>query len=290
MAKPQESIWGNINTCAEIGIEVYRLVCRDSKGQMKTGIAIPADRAKDVLSEKALALGTVQNGFVSYEAPDKTLVPLYELMKAGGITDRHIAHRLRDLEALERNGKASVPEYFGCLPLPQTEFPRGYLGKPDTEGRTVSEIRSGLSIIKDKEHHLYIAIHEALAFRNLSSEARKLSEKVDGFYLFDSISCAIPLRELALHYPEVNDIIVNRESLEQTIVSKAQNYVVFWNSERAGPGDEIKANGSIPMMFLQEHLDFEADATRNAVSEFQAAHAHSADRGGMPVDVLELER
>jgi len=295
MPAPHESIWGSINTCFEIGIEIYQLFCKAQNGDTKSGFALPIDKAKELLSEKALSLGTEKDGFIYFESPNQILAPLFELLKSVAITDEGVIKAAGDIANLEQIGKAAVPEYFGNLPLPQADVPFDNLpvSLPDNE-KTVKEIRSGLSIIKDEENHFFVAVHKTLAERDLTPTALQFGDRIDDFYFYGAIACAIPLYELARKYPEINDFVVNRESLMQTMVSKAPNYVSEWNADHAEPGEQIKPNGSIPMMFLQEHYDFEAENTRNAVADYieaEKANEREADTGFEQMDEeWELER
>jgi len=280
---PHESIWGSINTCFEIGIEIYQLFCKAQNGDTKSGFALPVDKAKELLSEKALSLGTEKDGFIYFESPNQILAPLFELLKSAAITDEGVIKAAGSLEHIEQMGKAAVPEYFGNLPLSLSE-----------SEKTVKEIRSGLSIIKDEENRFFVAVHKTLAEHDLTPAARQFGDQIDDFYFYGAIACAVPIFELARKYPEINDFVVNRESLIQTMVSKAPNYVAEWNAGHAEPWEQIKPNGSIPMMFLQEHYDFEAESTRNAVADYieaEKANELEADTGFEQFDEeWELER
>ena len=159
---------------------------------------------------------------------------------------------------------------FGKLPLPPTDIPFiNQLIPNPYNNKTVKEIRSGFSIITNEDHRFFVAVHKELAEKDLTARALHFAtEKESDFYYYGGISCAIPLCELSLKYPEINDFVLNRDSLIQTIVTKAPNYAEYWNIEHAKPGQEIKPNGSMPMMFMQEHYDYEAENTREAVTDF----------------------
>jgi len=229
MAAPHESIWGSINTCFEIGIDIYQIFCTSQNGENKSGIMLPVDRAKELLSDEALSLITEKDGFAYIE-----------------------------------------------------------------NNATLKEIRSGLSIIKDEQSRFCIAVHSTLAERDLTLNAQQFGNKIGDFYYYGITDCAIPIYELARKYPEISDIVLNRESLEQTIISKAPDYADYWNANHAKPGEEIKPNGSIPMMFLQEHYDYEAASTRCAAADFihtENTNEHDAISGFEQFDEeWELER
>ena len=289
MPAPSESIWGSINTCFEIGLEIYQIYCELTKtGEKTNGITIPAEKAKEILSKEALAQGVEKDGFYYFESPNQILAPLFELLKSAKINDKDFINSIGGLEGIERAGKAGNPEYFGSLPLPQPNVPFDNLpvSLPETE-RTVKEIRSGLSVVKDEEHRFFVAVHKTLAERDLTAAALRHGDQIDDFYFFGAIACAIPIFELARKYPEIETAIRNRESMEQTIITKAPDYAAEWNAKHAEPGEEIKRNGSIPIMFLQEHYDFEADRTRTDVADFiekERAQENDMDSGFEPYD------
>ena len=161
MPRPQESIWGSINTCLEIGIEIYRLFCKTANGENKDGIAIPIDKAKEILPVKALSAGIEKDGFIYFESPDQILIPMFELLKSAAITNDDFIKESGDLESIENSGKVSVPEYFGKFPPPQT-----------STNATVTEIRNGAYMIKAGQD-FQIALHNGLAYHDIGLHAYK---------------------------------------------------------------------------------------------------------------------
>ena len=51
-----ESIWGNINTALEIALNIYVIVATDENGVEREGIMVPKDKAKEILSDKAISM------------------------------------------------------------------------------------------------------------------------------------------------------------------------------------------------------------------------------------------
>lgn len=75
--QPQgESIWGNINLCIEIALNIY-YICAD-KG---AGLVIPKDYASDFFSEKTVAAGKESDGCLYYEEMETMDLPAYEIMQ-----------------------------------------------------------------------------------------------------------------------------------------------------------------------------------------------------------------
>jgi hypothetical protein len=292
MAAPVDSVWGSINTCLEIGLEIYQLYCECCvSGEKKCGITLPADKANEILSEKALSQGVEQDGFIYFESPNRFLAPLFELLKSAKINDQDFINSVGGIDGVEQSGRAANPEYFGSLPLPDYDIPfdaNSYV-KSNRNEVIINEIRSGLSIVKNDELRFVISVHKTLAERDLTAEALRYSHQEDDFYIFAPCSCAIALHELSIKYPEINEAIRHRESMVQTIITEYPNYAEYWNNNHAEQGEKIKPNGSLSMMFLQEHYDFEADRTQTAVSEFiENERARELDNGFEPYDE-ELE-
>jgi hypothetical protein len=285
MTAPHESVWGSINTCFEIGLEIYRLFCTGDNGEKKDGIAIPIDRATELLSDNTLAYGTETDGFIYFENPDEAGVPLHRLLKAGAVTKEDFIKKAGELGNIENLGRVAIPEHYGALPFPQP-----------AAGETVRTLCNGVTLIKG-EHDFRVAVHKSLAGYELSClgydsyEAGGYYTEQGDFAVYGRDSCAVPLFELSLLHDEINDVIVDRESLEQTLAEKFPDYVTYWNDMPAHKGIDINPNGSLPSMFLQEHYDYEAENTRNEVSAFREARAREIEaEHGLPNDVLELER
>ena len=75
--QPQgESIWGNINLCIEIALDIYFMI-----GENGEGIVVPKERAEEVFSEKTVEAGKEADGCLYYPKGDTMEMPLYEMMK-----------------------------------------------------------------------------------------------------------------------------------------------------------------------------------------------------------------
>ncbi len=70
------SIWGNINLCVEIALNIYYIV-----GDKGEGIAIPKEHAGDNFSHKTVAAGRELEGCLYYPKGETMDMPLYEMMQ-----------------------------------------------------------------------------------------------------------------------------------------------------------------------------------------------------------------
>ena len=76
--QPQgESIWGNINLCIEIALDIYFMI-----GENGEGIVVPKERAEEVFSEKTVEAGKEADGCLYYPKGDTMEMPLYEMMQS----------------------------------------------------------------------------------------------------------------------------------------------------------------------------------------------------------------
>lgn len=74
--QPQQSIWGNINLCIEIALNVYYIL-----GEHGEGIAVPKEHAKEIFSEKTVEAGKVAEEYLYYPKGETMDRPLYEMMQ-----------------------------------------------------------------------------------------------------------------------------------------------------------------------------------------------------------------
>lgn len=74
---PQEgSIWGNINLCIEIALNIYYIV-----GERGEGFKIPREYAEETFSEKTVAAGKESDGCLYYPKGEIMDMLLYEMMQ-----------------------------------------------------------------------------------------------------------------------------------------------------------------------------------------------------------------
>lgn len=75
--QPQgESIWGNINLCIEIALNIYYMA-----GDKGEGIVIPREYAEQNFDKKTVEAGKESDGCLYYPKGEAMDVPLYEMMR-----------------------------------------------------------------------------------------------------------------------------------------------------------------------------------------------------------------
>ncbi|MDR2559195.1 MAG: hypothetical protein LBC86_06600 [Oscillospiraceae bacterium] len=260
---PNGSIWGNINSCIEIGLEIYQLCCKDENGAEKKGIAIPAEKAKSLLSEKALAYGVEEDGFIYFENSDKLLAPLFELLKSTAITDKGYIDSIGGIKGVEAQGKKRLPEYFGEIPETPSDVPLSpeppiqmevtKLPLPEV-GETINELLNGVSILNGED----VYVHKEYIRGNLSEAGLKLGKSNGDYIVFTGTLAAIPLFELAKTNEAVKNVIVSEESLRATLCEDYPEYIKNYNKS-ALPCAKINNADAPPNMFMQKHLDEAAE-------------------------------
>ncbi len=84
--QPQNgSIWGNINLCIEIALNIYYIV-----GEHGEGIMIPKEHAAANFSEKTVAAGKESEGCLYYPKGETMDMPLYEMLQKRAATARKV--------------------------------------------------------------------------------------------------------------------------------------------------------------------------------------------------------
>ena len=89
--QPQgQSIWGTINTCIEIALDVYAIIAKDRDGNEQQGIMVKKSRAGELLSEKAVSAGKESGEWLCY-GKDTKGIPLHEIL----------LHRIADCKRMD---------------------------------------------------------------------------------------------------------------------------------------------------------------------------------------------
>jgi len=240
--QPQgDSIWGNINTVAEIALNVYYIFAENGEG-----IMIPKDKAKDTISEKAAAVGRSDNGYLCYGKDENMDIPMYEvLQRRVAACERIKAQALTQMQEIKRDGSLRLSDYFGeCEPPAKT---------PDGEAGNLQKVRNGIYFASTGDA-TYFAVHENVAENFMSPIANAFGRKADGYLCYNLTTCAVPLNELRHIYDEADNLIVSEDSLFATLGANFKSYVDIYN-------DIIHEEERIPpveaptTLFLQRQLD-----------------------------------
>lgn len=266
--RPQDSIWGNINTCLEIALNVYYVVADQGKG-----IMVPADKAKQTLSTKALALGKETDGYLYYPEGGTMDVPMYEaLQKRVASCDKIKEQALAQMKEIERDGKLRLTEYFGECDSPEN-IPKGNVEK-------LNRVRNGILFVNSPEGQCF-AVHEVLADYCMSPVAQEFANKQGEYLFYDLATCAVALNELKRVFPEVENIIVSEDSLYSTLNTSFPGYVRVYNS-MVNEDERIPQVVAPTGLFLQQHLDNPQEEAAGLSEQEDGFGEHGDDYGFEP--------
>lgn len=239
--RPQESIWGNINTCIEIALNIYYVI-----GKKGNGIMIPTDKAKQTLSEKALALGEEADGYLHYPEGGTMDIPMYEvLQKRVATCDKLKTQAMAQMKEIERDGKLRFTEYFGEY-VPPDNTPFGAVEK-------LHKVRNGIYFVNSPEGKSF-AVHESVADYYMSPLSPEFAVRQGEYLFYDLTTCAVALNELKKVFPEVSEKIVSEDSLYSTLNTNFPDYVKLYN-DMVDKDEHIPQVEAPTTMFLQQHLD-----------------------------------
>ncbi|MBS5913492.1 hypothetical protein P4H94_26985 [Paenibacillus macerans] len=255
MPRPESSIWGNILTCAEIALHVYEIIAEGN-----SGVAIDADHAKELLSEKALNSGEQHGGHVYFDDA-KSVIPTYELLQKNAITDPEFKDRCGSAKQLAEEGKFFAPEYFGSLQAPE-----------NTPWGTVTNsqpLHNGLYFL-ESDGKWQLAVHQTAANHCLSDFAQEHAATHGEYLHYPLDCCAVPVYELSASHPAVMAQVVDEDSLLHTLCLDEPLYVAMHNqhTEEWGHIHDCPAPKS---MFLQLQLDQVAEQAHK--QEYHTPHA-----------------
>lgn len=247
--RPEESIWGTINTCAEIALNIYMIVAVDEHGVEHNGIMAHRDALGKPLSEKAANLGEPKGDWLCFDENTKD-VALYEVLKQRVEQCQQMeAAALREMKEIENGNRISLPEYFGDCPRP-SEF---------EESKQVTEIRNGIYLETNGQQSRF-AIHQSIAEHYLTPAAAGFGEEKGEYQYYSLEHCAVVLNELKAVFSEVERMIVSEESLYATLHQRFGEYVESYH--RIVPEEAQIPRENVPgdlFLVLQLELILEAE-------------------------------
>lgn len=264
--QPQgESIWGNINLCIEIALNIYYIA-----GEKGEGIMVPREYAKETFSEKTVAAGEESEGYLYYPKGETMDMPLYEMMQKREAMARKMEIAVAgQMEAIRERGQEAVSALFeGMEP-------------PEHTGDNLKRIREGIYITGGEEPQL--VIHERAAEHFLSPYACEFGRNENGYFHYTLQSAAIPLYELRGVFPKCRELIVSEESLCATICTHYPAYREEYNAV-VPKEEQIPQTGAPENLFLQEQLDRAQTAEEAGREEISAEEEANEDDYGEQVD------
>lgn len=247
-----ESIWGTINTCVEIALNVYMILAVDEQGMERVGVMVRKNAVKDTLSNKAVSMGEEDGEWLCYNE-DKRDIPVFEvLQRRMALCRRMESAIMKQMEEIKRDGKLSLTDYFGeCAP--PLESPAGQIDD-------MFHVRNGIYMTQDGES-LKFAVHEAVADNFMSPMAAEYGTAQGDYLFYDLVSCAVMLNELKNVFDEVSALVISEESLYATLGQDFPAYMQLFNAcvpeEEQIP--EVNAPGE---MFLAVQLAALQNSTR----------------------------
>ena len=216
-----ESIWGIINTCVEIALNVYMIVAVDGQGIEREGVMIRKNAVKDTLSEKAAAMGREDGDWLCFDE-DRKDIPVYEvLQRRMALCRRMESVVMKQMEEIRRDGKLSLTDYFGeCAPPVETPA-----GRVDD----MLHVRNGIYMTQDGES-MKFAVHEAVADNFMSPMASEYGNRQGDYLFYDMASSAVMLNELKNIFDEVSALIISEDSLYATLNQNFPTYKQLYNA------------------------------------------------------------
>lgn len=266
--QPQgDSIWGNINLCIEIALNIYYLC-----GEKGEGIVIQKEQAEKDFSPETVAAGKESDGYLYYPKGEAM-----EMFRQKMLQKRLVMIKKMELAATEQMEAVRKGGQEAALARFQDIEPPG-----DRE-ENKKRIWNGIYILNGEEPQ--IAVHERIAEAFLTPYACEFGRRENGYFYYTLQSAALPLYELKGVVPECQEIIVSEESLYATICTHYPAYRERYNAlvaqEQQIPQIDAPAN-----LFLQEQLDRgQTEAEKETVYEEAFAEEEAdEDEYGEQVD------
>lgn len=212
MQQPQgASIWGSINTCVEIALNVYYIYAEHGEG-----IVFGKEKASQVLSAKAIEAGKEEGEYLYYGKDDTMDIPLYEMLQKRLEFNHRLGEQLvKQMEEIKHHGRISLPEYFGECP-------------PPVEGEMAYKVRNGIYFLnvndQTEDRPMEFAVEKTIAENFLSPMAYEYGEERNGYLYYSRMSSAIPLYELRGIFRECQDCIASEVDLISTLCEQYPAY------------------------------------------------------------------
>ena len=266
-----ESIWGTINTCMEIALNVYMIAAVDRQGIEREGVMVRKKAAKEILSEKAASMGREDRGWLCFDE-DKKDIPIYEVLQRRMALCRRIEVAvMKQMEEIQRDGKLSLTDYFGeCTPPVET---------PVGRVEDMFHVRNGIYMTQDGES-MKFAVHEVVADNFMSPMASEYGNRQGDYLFYDMASSAVMLNELKNIFDEVSALIISEDSLYATLNQNFPTYKQLYNA--CVPKEEQIPEVNAPVeLFLAVQLEA---ARGREKQESQFAKEEKLEEVGEQVD------
>jgi len=264
--QPQgDSIWGNINLCIEIALNVYYLC-----GEHGEGIAVSKEHAEENFSSKTVAAGRESDGYLYYPKGEAMEMFRYEMLQKRADMVKKMELAVADqMEAIGKGGQEAAMAFFQNIEPPEAS----------EESR--KRIWNGIYILNEGEPQLLI--HERIAEHFMTPYACEFGRQENGYFYYTLQSAALPLYELKGKIPECGEMIVSEESLCATICTHYPAYRERYNA--IVPKEEQIPQVHAPEnLFLQEQLDRAQETVEKTAQEDETEEETYEDDYGEQVD------
>lgn len=226
------SIWGNINLCVEIALNVYYII-----GDHGEGIMVPKEHAAGYFSPETSAAGQEADGCLYYPKGETMAMPLYELLqKRAALARKMETAAIEQMEQIRRTGR-----------VPDTR-----IQAPDRAEGSIQTVREGIYWSRGEAPQFLV--HERIAELYLTPFSCTFASREGEYYCFSQQASALALNELKNVFPECRDQIVSEDSLYATICQHYPAYREDYNTA-VGAQAEIPEVDAPANLFLQEQLD-----------------------------------
>lgn len=245
-----QSIWGTINTCIEIALDVYAIVAKDQDGKEEQGLMVKKSSAKELLSKKAISMGKESGEWLCY-GKDTKGTPLYEILLRR-IADCRRMEKLtmQQIRELKRDGKLNWTDYFGECQPPRLTSGCGVDG--------MKKIRNGIYLLDDP-NNMTLAIHGKIADQFLTPAAAGDGKKKGEYLFFDAPESAVALNELKNIFDEVAALVISEDSLHASLHKNYPAYTSFFNQCMPKTAQIPKVDAPVNL-FLAGQLEQEQEA------------------------------
>ena len=253
MSQPPQgkSIWGTINTCVEIALDVYAIVAKDQDGKEQQGIMVKKSSAGELLSKKAVRMGQESGEWLCY-GKDIKGVPLYEILLRRIADCRRMEKLIMgQIGELKRDGKLNWTDYFGECQPPRLTLEHGIDG--------MRKIRNGIYLLNDPSRIMF-AIHGKVADQFLTPAAGGYGKREGEYLLFDTQESAVALNELKNIFDEVAALVISEDSLHASLHKNYPTYTAFYNQCMPETVQIPEVDAPVDL-FLAGQLEAEQEAT-----------------------------
>ena len=175
-----QRIWGNINLCIEIALNIYYLC-----GEKGEGIVIPKEQAEKDFSPETVAAGKESDGYLYYPKGEAMEMFRHEMLQKRLVMIKNMELAATEqMEAVRKGGQAAALARFQDIE------------PPGDRGENKKRIWNGIYILNGEEQK--IAVHERIAEAFLTPYACEFGRRENGYFYYTLQSAALPLYELPL--------------------------------------------------------------------------------------------